>query len=393
MQPRPYATPAGRRTARAVVAILLVSAALAAPAGRTQDAERAQADALARRAATRMQALQREADALASRERTLLDELRRLEVERDLRTAECAQAEGTLAALQRELTDTSTRIDQLERTAVAQLPALTARLVDLYKLGNGGYLRLLMNVDDLQAMGRAYRLVSAVQAIDRRRVDEHRRTLADLRAARAALTDRQARAQRARTDAETARAAAEQAAAAHTALVDRIDARRDMTAQLVGELDAARQKLQRTLDDTAHGGPVPSLPLRPFRGDLDWPAPGRVIGTFGRQPDRRFHTAFVSNGIRLATEGATAVRAIHDGTVAFAGPFSGFGNLVIVDHGSLAFSLYGYLGTIDVAQGARVTTGQEVGQSGVALDGTPSVYFELRIDGKPVDPLQWLKAR
>jgi septal ring factor EnvC (AmiA/AmiB activator) len=84
---------------------------------------------------------------------------------------------------------------------------------------------------------------------------------------------------------------------------------------------------------------------------------------------------------------------VHEGRVAFADVFSGFGRLVIVDHGQGAFSLYGHLATIDVERGAHLDAGAVVGTSGRAPGGTPALYFELRVDGRPVDPLQWLKRR
>jgi septal ring factor EnvC (AmiA/AmiB activator) len=79
--------------------------------------------------------------------------------------------------------------------------------------------------------------------------------------------------------------------------------------------------------------------------------------------------------------------------VAFAGSFSGFGNLVILDHGSQSFSLYGDLLEMSVNKGARVDNGQPVGSAGPLPSGGTGIYFELRIDGRPVDPLQWLKKR
>ena len=85
--------------------------------------------------------------------------------------------------------------------------------------------------------------------------------------------------------------------------------------------------------------------------------------------------------------------AVHDGVVAFAGTFSGFGNLVILEHGSHAFSLYGDLLAITVRKGARVERGQAVGTVGPIPSGPDGLYFELRVDGQPVDPLQWLKKR
>jgi septal ring factor EnvC (AmiA/AmiB activator) len=87
------------------------------------------------------------------------------------------------------------------------------------------------------------------------------------------------------------------------------------------------------------------------------------------------------------------VAAVHPGTVDYADAFSGFGNMVIVDHGGNYFSLYGYLGSIDVARGDHVDAGAQLGRVGTAPTGPPSLYFELRVDGRSVDPLQWLKPR
>ena len=371
---------------------------LAVISGGAQAPDPSTAEGLARRAAARIKALQREADSLASRERTLLEDLRKLEVERDLRAAELEQGARTLDRIQAAMAETATRIATLEETAQSQLPDLSARMVDLYKIGNGGYLHLLLSVDDLRSMGRAYRFVSGLQRFDQQRVLEHQRTLADLRKAQASLEERRVQARTAQLAVTRARDAAERAVAAHEDMVRRIDARRDLAAQFMGELQAAQQKLQRTLDDAALGTPPApgaefALPLRPFRGDLDWPVSGKVVGSFGRQVDLRFHTSVVSNGVRIAAAAATPVRAIHEGTVAYAESFPGFGKLVIVDHGAVAFSLYGYLADIDVTPGTHVSRGEPVGSVGTALDGTAALYFELRIDGKPVDPLQWLKRK
>jgi septal ring factor EnvC (AmiA/AmiB activator) len=114
-----------------------------------------------------------------------------------------------------------------------------------------------------------------------------------------------------------------------------------------------------------------------------------VVSPFGRGADR-FGTTLVRNGIEIATSETVAVHAVHGGTVAYAAPFSGFGTLVIVDHGAQAFSVYGHLRDATVAQGAAVERGTIVGRAGRSPAGQPVLYFELRIDGRSVDPVQWL---
>jgi septal ring factor EnvC (AmiA/AmiB activator) len=350
--------------------------------------ERARTEAMARRAAERLQALQREADRLASDERTLLGDLRKLEVERQIKAEELKRVDADASRVQVELGKTSARMDTLKASAQAQIPELHQRLVEIYKLGQARYLRLLLSTPDLRGLGQATRTVAALAKLDRDRVETHAKTVAELEGERRALQARRAELAALRASAEKAQAASARAAQAKADLVRDIDSRRDLNAQLSSELQAAQQKLQGTLRDLAAGVPAAEaqLPLRPFRGALDWPMDGTVARRFGRGTE--------ANGIEIsAPDGAGGVVAIHDGTVAFAGPFAGYGNLVIVDHGAQTFSLYGDLLDIGVQKGARIERGQAVGTAGPIPSGSDGIYFELRVDAHPVDPLQWLKKR
>jgi septal ring factor EnvC (AmiA/AmiB activator) len=356
--------------------------------------DRTTADA-SKRAADRIRALQREADDLLARERTLLDELRKLEVERQLKVEELNKFEREAADTERKLAATSKRLAVLRQTADEQRPDVEARLIQLYKLGSGGYWRLLLDVDDLRSMGRAYRTASAMTSLDKLRVLQHQKTLDALAAEQTALQARSRELTNLRDQARRARAAVDRALASRNALVQSIDERRDLNAQLAGELQTAQQRLQSSVGQLPEGlaSAAVALPIRPFRGALPWPAQGAVSRRFGKQASSQFGTTIVRNGIELAVAEGQTVRSVHEGTVAFAGTFTGYGTLVIVDHGDRSYSLYGHLDSAEVASGQRVVVGTAVGASGRNPSGTPAVYFELRIDGAVVDPLQWLKRQ
>ena len=173
-----------------------------------------------------------------------------------------------------------------------------------------------------------------------------------------------------------------------------------MNAQLAGELSTTQQNLQGALRNLANGEPQAaetlSLPLRPFRGDLPWPVAGSVRRRFSLTAGARgvaSNGGTASNGVEIAAAEGSKVEAIHEGIVAFADTFAGYGNLVILDHGSQAFSLYGNLLDIAVKRGARVDRGEAIGTVGPSALGPAGLYFELRIDGQPADPLQWLRKR
>ena len=346
---------------------------------------------LAREAEQRMRELQAESDRLAAQTGTVLGELRKLEVERELATQALRKADADMKALSTELEQTANRLKALEAQRVANTPGVQERLGEIYKRGRGGYVRLMMASDDLRALGRMSRGVAAVARLDRVRFDEHRRTIRAQQAAIAELNTRKTALANAQTEATKARRALDVAHAAHNRRLDELDARRDLAARYVGELEAATAELQRRAEGLASDG-ASTLPIAPFRGALDWPVAGKLHSRFGRSRADRFGTSINRNGVEIATTEGQAVRAVHGGTVAFAAPFVGYGTLVIVDHGDNAFTLYGHLQQATLSQGARVARGSTVGRAGRNSSGAQVVYFEVRIDGRPVDPIQWLRS-
>jgi len=375
----------------AVVVTVLIVASLALSAQSSTPNDQAAADAASKRAADRIRALQKESDALASQERTLLVELRKLEVDRELKTEELANAERELRQTRERVAVTSVRAAALQNSAETERPEVERRLVDLYKLGQAGYWRLLLDVDNLRSIGRVYRTAAALNRLDRERVQQHERTLQALKQERESLEGHIREVSKLQAQALAAKAAIDRAVAARTALVASIDDRRDLNAQLTGELEAAQQRLQGTVTQLGGRGGAVALPIAPFRGALPWPAHGIVTGRFGRQTNSRFGTSIARSGIEISLAEGEPVRVVHEGTIANADQFTGYGTLVIVDHGDSNYSLYGHLSSIDVARGSHVDAQAQLGSSGRDPSGNPALYFELRIDGKPVDPLQWLK--
>jgi murein hydrolase activator len=374
-----------------LVLLLLV----AASGGGAQQDDRARTEALARSTSDRLKALNQEADRLASEARTLLGDLRKLELERQIKDEELRQARADEQRVAAELGALNEEVARLESEEQAERPALRARLVELYKLGHGGYVRLLLSTSEARSVGQASRMVAAIARRDRDRMAAHQRRVGELKQTGLALDERRAQLAASRAAAERAQAGAAAALQKHEALISDIDRRRDLNAQLAGELQSTQQRLQSTLRDLPTGSAAApaapaALPFAAHRGELDWPGAGPLRHRFGQSAAA---AASSPNGIEITTQVGTPVRVVHDGTVAFADTFAGYGKLVIVDHGDQAFSLYGHLLDISVARGARVSRADPIGTAGFAVLGVPGLYFELRIDGQPVDPLQWLRKR
>lgn len=350
----------------------------------------AEAQALAERATARIATLRQEAARLSRQAETALGELRTLEVDRAIRAEELARAEAELAAASARVAESERRAGQVDAVRARQAPALEARLVSLYKRGPHRDARLLLGAEarDLARASRALASLSRVEALP---VTARRRTLADARAVRAELDAARRAAETMRTRAAAARDAADAAAASRRRLVDDLTRRRALAADYINELERVRQDLQRTVAGLGASGVPVDLPLRPFRGSITWPAQGDVLSRFGRSAGA-FGTSVVRNGIEIGVPAGTRVHAVHGGTVAYAAPFTGFGVLVIVDHGRSSYSLYGALSATSLRPGAAVRRGDLIGTSGLTLTGDSALYFELRIDGRPVDPLEWLQS-
>src|SRR5262249_29449404 len=154
--------------------------------------------------------------------------------------------ERDAASVRAKLTSATARAKDLEAEVERQRPDIEARLVHLYKMGRAGYWRLLLDVNSPREVGRAYRTAAPLSRNDPDRIEEHRHTLAALSNERLALQARAKELGGLESAARKASAAVEAAVAERSVLVKNIDERRDLNAQLAGELQDAQRKLQST---------------------------------------------------------------------------------------------------------------------------------------------------
>lgn len=129
-------------------------------------------------------------------------------------------------------------------------------------------------------------------------------------------------------------------------------------------------------------------PFAKLKGRLAWPVHGRVSGDYGHL---RGAGPMRWKGVLLDAPQGTPVRAIYHGRVAFSDWLPGLGLLIIVDHGDGYMSLYGHNEALLKESGDWVTPGEEIAEVGDSGGrAQPSLYFEIRNDGKPVDPHDWM---
>ena len=184
-----------------------------------------------------------------------------------------------------------------------------------------------------------------------------------------------------RAETERARRALEANRQKKSELLTSIVEKKETHAAYLQELEEAETKLGQLLSGLSQA--EVSVPITVFKGALPWPTAGRVRTTFGRHKHPRFDTYTLHNGIEIEAPVDAPVTAVHDGTVAFADQFLGYGLLVILDHGGKNHTLYAHLAEARVQPGQHVAEGEQVGTVGASSVDGPGLYFELRSQGKP----------
>lgn len=390
----------------AVLATLLLAGAAAGDPG----AEKARVDARigdlkarAERAAHVEGVLTTELGGLTSRVRAAEAAVASERAQLTALEASLASERVRLAALEQEIADETARLVVLERQYAAALAALERHLRAIYEsdspdlvafaLGTTSFSDLLDNIELLNRIGRQDERIAST--LERSRKDLERTRAATDRARRSAarseaLIASRITAQRATTERIVAErdalaaARSEKAGALATVKEDRAsfvaeaDGLAVQSAELAARIAAAQSA-------PAGGSTASPSPSSSAAGPLGWPAAGSVTSGFGSRWGR------MHEGIDIAVGSGTPVHAAAAGTVIYAGWMSGYGNIVVIDHGNGLSTAYAHNSSLVVAQGASVGTGFVVALSGSTGHSTgPHVHFEVRVNGTPVDPLTYL---
>ena len=176
-------------------------------------------------------------------------------------------------------------------------------------------------------------------------------------------------------------------AAQRRKMLSQIRVQREMQEEAVRELEAESFRIAdliRRQQRGVHRGGRLSLAA----GSFLWPARGPITSGFGWRIDPFIHRRALHTGIDIAASMGTPVEAAENGTVLYVGWMTGYGNVVVLDHGNGVSTVYAHLSACLVQVGETVTRGQVIARVGSTGWSTgPHLHFEMRQDGQPVDPL------
>jgi len=299
--------------------------------------------------------------------------------------------------------------DRATRAGVARQEALAAKLLRLqYEQGAPDRLRLMLEGKDAATVARQLAYYGYIQRARASLIVELRNreeTLAGL--ARQAAERRDELRLNEREHADEARKL-EKEKAAQAAVVARLAGDIARSRREIGKLRKDEARLTRLVEEIARAlaRPTPgeqprgrrverlpdaSLASKPFgslKGLLSFPVKGELTNRYGAA---REETGATWKGLFIRAVSGETVHAIADGRVVYADWLRGFGNLLILDHGHGYMSLYANNEALLRQVGETVRSGDAIANTG-ASDFAPEsgLYFELRKDGKPFDPLAWV---
>lgn len=302
------------------------------------------------------------------------------------------RVELRIAELTREIVYTQGQLGELKG-------ALAARLNAIYRYGGVAELNLFFSSSTInEAIVNSY-LLSRIADQDReiygkymdriRRLDQSRRDLG-------VQTERLAEQKK---QIEGERTVHRKALDESNRYLEKVKREKQLHAAAVEELQRAQRELEnkvRSIIEQKRKMARRSTVKPPaYRGGaLPWPVSGKVNSEFGMRKHPQFNTRMKHTGIDIAAPIGTPVIAVAAGEVLFAGSMRGYGNVLMIDHGSNLLTVYGHLSRMDVGEGQAVRQGQVIGGVGNTGVSTGShLHFEVRLGEQARNPREYLRAR
>jgi len=384
----------------AVALVLAIPVALGAQSAEARiRAQREELDRIRRERAE----LERRMSNLQGNVHELREEVANLDRQREATERVIQTLDRQLTSITREVDETTARTQAAEQELATRRTTLERRLVEIYKRGPLYSAEALLTARSFGELVARYKYLHELATHDRALVtrvqtlrDQVVRQRADLVRLRSAVEenrldkqleeDRLARLRGERTtNLQQAQMSAQQ-------ILDRLAALRASESRLTNVIATIETERRRTAA-TRPNAPRETSTLRTSDlGRLDWPVDGTVLYRFGRVVNPN-NTTTRWNGIGIAAATGTAVRSVAPGNVVSVGQLGTYGLTVIVQHGAGDYSVYASLAGASVRTGTTIRKGDVIGTVGVSdPDLRPHLHFEIRPQGRAVDPESWLRG-
>lgn len=322
---------------------------------------------------------------------------------------------GRIEAINRKMDDSAKRIRELEKQVPATVAAVEDKAADIRRIEKeikaatprirsaarlhqryrqAGWLKILLASSSTDEISRKVAFGRRINNYALGLIEAPVRKRAQLRQEQEALVAMQDQLERERDELQSGRAELEEERSSLQTVLGSVRRDESTAKRALKEMQQSEAELRQLIASLSQRSGL-QTDFERQKGVLPWPVPGRVTQRFGQQVDPRYHTVIVNKGVTIApSKGEATVHAVHEGRVVFADWFRGYGKMAVLDHGDGYYSVYAHLGELSIALGSDIVWNQTIGTIGqTGLSEEPQLYFEIRRDGTPLDPGDWLVGR
>lgn len=338
------------------------------------------------------------------------------EIERNLerKESDLIQLGRNLRGVELSLGRTGLEIQRVTEEASIKRAEIERRLSSLYKAGELGALRMFFSAESFPQLAENIRYMKSILENDKRIFDDYNQKIEQLKSLKSNLERDALKKERIKTGIEQKKREIEEEKSKKATFLGKVRQDRKSYERSLKELQANASRLQAMITrlnalsrrklPSRHGKPgerlkplaeLPPVPDRGFasqKGRMNLPVRGEIIESYGKHKHPEFNSFTFSKGLSISASAGADIKSIYEGTVIFADYFKGFGNMIIVDHGGGYFSLYAHAARLSKKVGAEVARHEQIAVVGDIDSSKGSMlYFEIRHQGKPVDPAGWVR--
>ncbi|MDH3514827.1 MAG: peptidoglycan DD-metalloendopeptidase family protein [Gammaproteobacteria bacterium] len=347
---------------------------------------------------TRIEALQERLNETRGRRDDVREEVRGLERRIGSLLHSLRKTDINLRDNEKKLKGLLARADRERGDLAVQRQQLSRQIYTAYLMGRQEYPKMLLNQQDPAQISRVVTYYQYLNQARTERIGHIQSSLTRLVTLEQEIHSQRRKLEEIRASQNEEKAAVENSRARRGKLL--VSLNRDVRDQSrqIDRLRTDEKRLEQLMEELKTALPDPPLlppgantPFVKLRGRLPLPTHGRILARFGGSKNVG---NFKWRGLLIGGQEGQKVISVHRGRVVFADWLRGFGLLLILDHGDGYMTLYGHNQSLHKGVGDWIEAGETIASLGNTGDMTqPGLYFEIRHNGEPRDPLIWCKAR
>ncbi|MGB9678386.1 MAG: murein hydrolase activator EnvC family protein [Thermoanaerobacteraceae bacterium] len=326
---------------------------------------------------------------IINQKQDISSQLKDLDTKLNQTSQELESAKSRLAEIISKLNKTQKELDEAKKTELKQKDVMKERIRAMYISGEAGYLDVILSSENFADFISKLDLVKKIIDFDINLFDSYQKERKAIEVKEKELAQLKSDAESYKNQIALRERDLQVAVVSRQGLMRDLENQQKLYEQQENDLLKQSEQLQTVIKNLQL-----KSNLKYAGGKLLWPVPSSDVITspFGMRYHPILHEYKMHTGIDIAANTGASILAAADGKVIFAGYYGGYGNAVIIDHGDGISTLYAHNSAILVNEGDSVKRGQVISKAGSTGWATgPHLHFEVRKNGTPVNPIDWLK--